>query len=224
METEKDVKTGGSSNSVTVDEKGVPLENREKELERLRQIKSELEQTRQEVAELKVRQAESAKVEPTQEQLDETARDEILKFAKAPKPYLVNEIEAYLQTREMKESVTKVVPWLEQQAGYKPEDNARLLEIEREYGLAHPNLLERAKTAWNILQKDRLVKELETLKSESRRETTLNQSMSEGSGKSVQQTNKPKRSELLAELAKAEKEHNRDRSNQILGLLEDVKD
>lgn len=219
----KDVKQSGDSSGTTnvansaVDEKGVPWENRAKEFERklqdLQAKYEELQSTSEEVP--------TPVESPTKEQLEEMTKQELLEFVRVgPKAFF----DKVLSEKSYKEQLPQAGDWIKNQSGYIEEDQARLIQIEREHNLTGMPLSV-AKTAWKILQAEKLEKEFQALRSNQTREDTVSNQKTEGTGKSIPAgTGKLKRSDVIKLLAEAQKSGDYVKSQECIGMLEDLRE
>lgn len=199
-----------------VDEKGVPVSNRLKEMERKFQEKydRELAETRRELEELK-----ALKETRNAPHTEDAAKAELMEFVKAPKEFFRSVVEETTMQREL----ANVRPWLESQRGYQRDDNDRLIAIENEYSLGHASPLERAKAAWKILNQEKLAAKAQSSDDERRREAEISKASPESGGKSASKQNTPTRADLIRRLQAAEAKGDLDASMQLMTLLEDVR-
>jgi len=217
METEKGVKTEGSPAPVTVDDKGVPWENRAKENER------KLEAAQKEIDALKARVSsipEPRYEEPSPEVIQEEKKKRLMEFVEDPDGY----IERQITQKEHRKEVPLAQQWLKTQPQYSPEDDSRIVQIIQERELFNQSPMKRAQTAYEILKAEKLEREFSKYKQDSSRETSLGQAMGEGTGRSVKKENAPRRSDLLKELAQAEKAQDYRRAAEIGDMLSDVRE
>lgn len=205
-----------------VDERGVPLINKVKELDRKFADKErELAQVRQELAEFK-----AAIKEPETETKD--PKEKLMEFVQDPDAWYLKKRAAEDQEkfqREFQNQIPEAEKWIKDQKGYSQDDDARIFQIITENKLNTPHHLpmERAKTAWKILNAEKREKEMSTMTEETRRETVVRKTSADGGGKSTQKTDGPTRAELIRKLSEASAKGDLDGEIRYTSMLEDVR-
>lgn len=207
-----------------VDSKGVPLENRFKELERKIEDKyqKELEQTRKELEELKnARQFnQAAPVEKNQNFVEKNdPKEKLQEFVADPDAY----IERRVLQREFNRQVPEAEAWLKRQEGYSTEARARIdaLIFENKLNTQNHFPMERASIAWKLYQAENSAKSREDKADEQRRENALKSSSIEGNGRNAPKDSVNVHNELIKKLAAAEAKGDMDESIKIMDMLQD---
>ena len=206
---EQGVKDGATPANVTADEKGVPWENRAKEMERKHG------EAIKRIQELEARVSQPA-TEPAAEEVAEAKKQKIAEFVEDPDAY----IDRKVQEREFKRRLPEAISWLKSQSGFGEGDDVVVDRVIHENGLVHPDPMLRAKAAWGILKAERLEREF----SEGQRRDRISSSMPEGSGRSVQKQDAPKRADLISQLKTAQKQGDHQGTLRLLSQLEDVRE
>ena len=215
MENQTEVKTEEKD----VDEKGVPWQNRLKELERKFQDKyeKELAETRRELNEIKSsRQTRTEEPKP-----EDQAKNDLMEFVKNPKGYVQN---AWREA-EFQREIPAAENWIRQQKGYSPDQEARIMQIIAENKLNTPfhTPMERARTAWNLLEAEMIRKKLTEKTDEQIREEKAHREALEGSGKSASKEKPVTRNDVLRKLADAEAKGDIDAAIRYTSMLEDIR-
>lgn len=215
-EENEGVKPDSSSPAESVDEKGVPWKNRAMEQERKNaDAQLRLEEYESRLAELEetASKTKAGSAQPTPDQVNAKLGE----FVKDPDAY----IDRKVKEREFQDQLLKVVPWLKNQEGFVEEDKLRLLQIEREHSLGGAPL-QVAKTAWSLLQTEKLAAKLKSLSADTSREKTLSETQIEGTGKSVPSTEgKLTRKDVLAKMANTQ---NWNDYAKYVDMLEDIRE
>ena len=210
-----EIKDVASTSSGTIDGKGVPWENRAKEFERKL---LETQERLQEMEEASARaENEGLNVPKSEEVLKKEQLDKLNKFVEDPDAYIENK----LAKREYERQLSVAREWIQGQSGITEEDKRELIRIERDYSLTGPpsNV---AKSAYKILQNEKASKEVQELKAQFARETSLSQTKTEGSGKSVSDIGKNlKRKDIIDAMSKTQ---NWMDYVKYVDMLEDVKE
>jgi len=201
-----------------VDAKGVPLENRIKEMERKLQDKydKELAALKQEQEAFKA--SLNAQDEPKPE---DAAKEELLRFVKSPKDY----IRGTLSETRFQDEIPQAENWLRSQKGYSKDDDDKIVQIIRERKLNNPYMSprERAETAWEILESRKLREKQTSQTDDERREASIRKTSTEEGGRSTSVKTGPTRADLIKKLAEAESKGDLDKAIQLTSLLEDVR-
>lgn len=202
-----------------VDDKGVPLSNRLKELERKLQDKyeKELAETRRELQELK----SSFEPKKTDNGTEDIAKADLMEFVKNPKGFMRS---AYEEV-EFQRQIPQAESWLKTQKGYSSSDDERILQIIKENKLNTPyhSPMERATTAWRLLNAEKHEKQASSQTDEEKREASLQRSSAEGTGKATPKQAPVTRTDILRKLAEAEAKGDLDASIKYTSMLEDVR-
>lgn len=201
-----------------VDEKGVPVTNRIKEAER--KIKEEYErkmdQMRQDY-ESRLPRKEEARQDP------EAARmARLQEFVTDPDAFIENR----LNQRNFQAEIPEALTWLKGRPGYSAEDEARIGQIIKEHKLDTPyhNPMLRVKTAWDILEAEKLRKEFDDKTDETKRENAVSKNVTEGAGRKVDKKTTLTRKEILDKLGEASRKGDFEREIFYTNMLEDVRE
>lgn len=189
-----DVTSAGSSAATepeVVDERGVPLKNRIKELER--KLKEKEEQ-------MALMESEGVSETP-QPEVDgsQLKKQELMSFVDDPKGYIAKQ----LAERRFQDEIPQASLWLRAQKGYVPEDDLAIIRIMKEHDLRASSPVQTAKTAWNLLRQEKSESSLESALSDSERTSRLKSTSPEGSGRTVPLKTGPSKQELLKQLSQA---------------------
>ena len=210
-----------------VDDRGVPLANKVKELERKLQDKyeKELADTRRELQELK---ASWHQPEPEPEPAQYDPKAELMEFVKSPSAFLKAQLAEEERQKEMaafQRQIPEAEAWIKSQPGYSNEDEARIFQIIQENKLNTPyhKPMERAELAWKLLNAEKRDKVISSKAEEDRREAAINKTSTEGGGKNVPRQTTPSRADLINKLAQAEKTGDLHAAIKLTSMLEDVR-
>lgn len=199
-----------------VDEKGVPLTNRMKEMERKFQEQLERERAsfRQELDGLKARLPTDP--EPDTEDM---SKADLMEFVKNPRGYIANT----LRQDQFQREIPSAEAWIKQQQGYSSDDDSRIFQIIKENKLDTPyhSPMERAKTAWRLLDAEKRTQQAQAANDEKRREESIAKSATEGTGKATPKQQPITRNDILKKLADAERSGDLDASIRYTSMLED---
>lgn len=200
------------------DHRGVPKKNVDSEWKRkYEELASETEQIRARMSQIEDQGKKAANPEDD----TEARRKKIEDFVSDPDAY----IEKRVRDREFARELPNAVEWLKSQKDYSHKDEAEIARIIRENGLNHtPSPMARAKSAWKILQAERLSSEFESRKMDMEREEVLKKNGPDGSKRSANVNTSPKRDELIKKLAEAEKKGDMMASARLLDKLEDTRE
>lgn len=205
--TEKPDKTEKTEKS-GVDEKGVPWENRAKESERkLAEAMKRLEDL------------EASKTERTDTRVGESelTQEELRRLVQNPRKYISD---LYAEENFRRET-PKALEWLKSQEGYEDGDLKLVQQTISEYGISDASAMKRAEAAWKIVSRAKLEKQLASLKADGQREREASAGRTEGKGKSETKTTTLKRSDLIKQLAEAQRKSDMNETVKIIDLLED---
>lgn len=214
MENATEVKT-------EVDEKGVPLTNRFKELERKMEEKyaKQLEENRKELDELKNMRNFNTQVPANNFIEKNDPKEKLLKFVEDPDAY----IEQKVQQREFARQIPEAENWLQSQKGYSKDARTRVdaLIFENKLNTPFHTPMDRARTAWNLYEGELSKKGLDAQADEERRENAISRVSGEGKGKNVPKNDVNIREELIKKLAASEAKGDMEASIRIMDMLQD---
>lgn len=182
------------------DSRGVSWENRAKEMER-------------KYKDLEAR-VNSMNQPPAKPELPEDKQKRLMEFVDDPDGYLDN----YYQKRKFDEELPQAEDWLAKQPHFTNWDHAKAKL--REHGINFASPLRAVRTLNEILKAEALEREF----SEKKRETAVEKSAPEGSTRTVPVNTKPKRHDLIKQLAAAQRKGDTQTSYRLIAQLEDVRD
>lgn len=190
-DVKEEVSESSTDTKEVVDERGVPYQNRIRELER--KLKE---------AEERLRLSEEPESDPEPEKAPSGGfSNDLNELVRNPKEY----IQKALAEQRFQEEIPEAQKWLNAQTGYTSADDAELVRIMRESGLQTSSLfpLKRAQTAWRILKAERLEQEKNTSKNDDVRTSKIRSTSPEGSGRVVPVKTGPSREEAMKNLEQA---------------------
>jgi hypothetical protein len=202
MEPEKDkpvteTKEAPPAAATDKDPRGVSWENRAKELERKLQS-----------VEAKMNAA------PKPPELPEDKQKRLMEFVEDPDGYM----DRHYQQRKFNEELPVAEKWLAQQPHFTTWDDAKALISE--HGISFHSPSKAVKTVNELLKARALEREF----SEKKRVETVEKSSPEGSVRTAPVNGKPKRHDLIKQLAAAQRKGDSQASYRILNQLEDVRE
>jgi len=220
-EKAKDVKEESNSSKDStevkedVDERGVPLLNRVRELERkLREAEERLAQSEEE-EETRGESQNSSNVD-----LSNLTRQELQRLVEDPRKY----VSSILQEHRIKDESFRAQDWLRSQEGYSKDIDGELVKTMRETGLfeAAMDPMQKARLLWKLykMDKEESVKSKES--SDQGRTTKVKSTSPEGSGRVVPLKTGPTKQELIKQLIQAGKDQNFEEEVRINEALEEL--
>lgn len=188
------------------DPRGVPWENRAKELERkLNAAVAEIETLKN--------PAKPSSVDDRQKEKERI----IMEFVEDPQGFISREH----QRLKFQEELPQAESWLKSQPNFSEADTQRLGEIIRENGIMAPSPMLRARAAYKILAAEKIEREFQDKQRQEKVKST-SPDAPQRSANTVD--NKPKKAELVEQLRKAQIKGDMNESTRLILALEKVRE